>query len=124
MAGLPEITSDTLTERCDNSPYLCAESNKATARWDADLVYRRLSRAVDLLTSQTPSLKHQIAVSFIVSRVMNHASDTGDAAAVTAVYDRNAYLPEKRRALEAWASLLGEIVGERLRASNVVAIRS
>jgi integrase len=61
---------------------------------------------------------------FIVSRVLNHASDTGDAAAVTAVYDRNAYLPEKRRALDAWASLLGKIVGERLRASNVVAIRS
>ena len=31
---------------------------------------------------------------FIVSRVLNHASDTGDAAAVTAVYDRHAYLPE------------------------------
>jgi hypothetical protein len=44
--------------------------------------------------------------------------------AITAVYDRNAYLPEKRRALDAWAILLGKIVGERLRASNVVAIRN
>src|SRR6478609_3137126 len=43
---------------------------------------------------------------FIVSRVLNHASDTGDAASVTAIYDRNAYLPEKRRALNAWAELL------------------
>ena len=43
---------------------------------------------------------------FIVSRVLNHASDTGDAASVTAIYDRNAYLPEKRRALDAWAKLL------------------
>ena len=43
---------------------------------------------------------------FIVSRVLNHASDTGDAASVTAIYDRNAYLPEKRRALDAWAELL------------------
>jgi hypothetical protein len=48
----------------------------------------------------------------------------GDAAAVTAVSDRNAYLLEKRRALESWASLLDEIVGEKQRASNVVAIRS
>ena len=36
---------------------------------------------------------------FIVSRVLNQTSDTGGAAAVTGVYDRNEYLPEKRRAL-------------------------
>lgn len=50
---------------------------------------------------------------FIVSKVLNHVSDSGDGAAVTAVYDRNAYLPEKRRALDAWAELLREIVGEK-----------
>jgi hypothetical protein len=61
---------------------------------------------------------------FIVSRVLNHASDTGDSAAVTAVYDRNAYLPEKCRALEAWAILLSEINSGRERASNVVAMRT
>jgi integrase len=60
---------------------------------------------------------------FIVSRVLNHTSDTGDAAAVTAVYDRNAYLPEKRRALEAWGALLLEIVDGKPRPANVVAIR-
>jgi integrase len=60
---------------------------------------------------------------FIVSRVLNHASDKGDAAAVTAVYDRNAYLPEKRRALAAWGALWGEIVAGKTRAANVVAIR-
>lgn len=57
---------------------------------------------------------------FTVSKVLNHSSDTGDSAAVTAVYDRNAYLPEKRRALEAWATLLCEIVGGLGRTSNVV----
>jgi hypothetical protein len=57
---------------------------------------------------------------FIVSRVLNHASDRGDAAAVTAVYDRNAYLPEKRRALDAWARLLSEIVENETISSNVV----
>ncbi len=43
---------------------------------------------------------------FIVSRVLNHASDTGGAAKVTEVYDRNAYLAEKRAALNAWADEL------------------
>jgi integrase len=60
---------------------------------------------------------------FIVSRVLNHASDRGDAAAVTAVYDRNAYLPEKRKALDAWAALLRQIVSDEPRASNVVALK-
>ena len=47
---------------------------------------------------------------FIVSRVLNQTSDTGGAAAVTGVYDRNEYLPEKRRALEAWSARLSELV--------------
>ena len=57
---------------------------------------------------------------FIVSRVLNQISDTGGAAAVTAVYDWNEYLREKRRALDAWADLLGEIVSGEVRARNVV----
>jgi len=43
---------------------------------------------------------------FIVSQVLGHAGRDG--AAVTAVYDRNDYLPQKRAALEAWA---GHILG-------------
>ena len=46
----------------------------------------------------------------IVSQVLNHVSDTGGAATVTSVYDRNAYVLEKRRALEAWAAHLAKIV--------------
>jgi integrase len=46
---------------------------------------------------------------FIVSRVLNQISDTGGAATVTGVYDRNEYLPEKRRALNGWSDLLQEI---------------
>ena len=57
---------------------------------------------------------------FIVSRVLNQMSDTGGAAAVTGVYDRNEYLPEKRRALDAWAALLTAIVaGEERRPNGV-----
>ena len=51
---------------------------------------------------------------FIVSKVLNQ-TDSGGAAAVTAVYDRNDYLPEKRRALDAWAIRLLEIVESKLR---------
>lgn len=43
---------------------------------------------------------------FIVSRVLNHTSDTGGAAKVTEVYDRNAYLAEKRAALNEWGDEL------------------
>ena len=57
---------------------------------------------------------------FIVSRVLNQISDTGGAAAVTEVYDRNEYLAEKRRALDAWASRLRDIVSGEKPASNVV----
>ena len=59
---------------------------------------------------------------FIVSQVLNQISDTGGAASVTGVYDRNAYLAEKRRALDAWAALLAEIVSGEARATNVVPI--
>lgn len=41
---------------------------------------------------------------FVVSKVLGHAGRDG--AAVTAIYDRNEYLPQKRAALEAWAGHL------------------
>ncbi|MDB5613824.1 MAG: hypothetical protein JWQ22_1477 [Devosia sp.] len=48
---------------------------------------------------------------FIVSMVIAHAGDTGGAAAVTGRhYDMNDYLADKRRALEAWTTLLQAIV--------------
>ena len=60
---------------------------------------------------------------FIVSRVLNHISDTGGAAAITGVYDRNLYLPEKRRALDAWATRLHEIVTGTAQSDNVVPMK-
>lgn len=44
---------------------------------------------------------------FHVSAVLGHISETGG---VTAVYDRNNYVVQKRQALEAWAELLERIV--------------
>ncbi len=61
---------------------------------------------------------------FIVSRVLNQMSDTGGAAAVTGVYDRNEYLSEKRRALEAWSRLFHDIITDKKRVSNVVRLET
>jgi hypothetical protein len=64
-------------------------------------------------TGTTNITSERIAIPrFVVSRVLNHIN-TGDSAVVTGVYDRNAYLAEKRRALMAWAALLQEIVEKR-----------
>lgn len=46
---------------------------------------------------------------FVVSQVLDHRSDTGGAAWITGVYDRNDYLREKRRALEDWAQWLTNV---------------
>lgn len=76
-------------------------------------------------TGSTVLTSERIGVSpFIRSKVLGHGTDAGGGAAVSAAhYDVNEYLPEKRRALEAWAGLLLEIVGERTTPSNVTQIR-
>jgi len=53
----------------------------------------------------------------VIEAVLNHRS--GQISGVTAVYNRHSYLPEKRRALEAWA---GDVMGivNGTPASNVV----
>jgi len=58
---------------------------------------------------------------FLIGRMLNHTTETGGAAAVTVtVYALHEYASEKRSALNAWANLLLEIVGEREAAENVV----
>jgi integrase len=56
----------------------------------------------------------------IVSAVLGHASE---GPAVTGVYNRHRYDTEKRAALEAWAILVTEIVGNNKRATNVAQFR-
>lgn len=75
-------------------------------------------------TGSTLLTSERIGVSpFIRSQVLGHSTDAGGGASVSAVhYDVNLYMAEKRRALEAWEGLLLEIVGERVRASNVLQI--
>lgn len=61
---------------------------------------------------------------FVVSQVLNHVSDKGGGGGATPVYDRHEYLAEKRRALNAWADRLAEIVEGRDRSSNIVALNA
>ena len=54
----------------------------------------------------------------VIGRVLNHSSGRG----VTGIYDRHSYLPEKRRALDAWAAKLESIVSRDGANKNVVPI--
>ena len=75
-------------------------------------------------TGATAITSERIGIArFVVSQVIAHAGDTGGAAAVTGRhYDLNNYLPDKRRALDAWGTLLMEIVEGKARAENVTSI--
>jgi integrase len=44
---------------------------------------------------------------FVKGKILNHADNS-----VTSTYDRHDYLPEKSKALESWAQMLREIVGD------------
>jgi integrase len=62
-------------------------------------------------TASTALTSERLGVSpFIRSQLLAHQSDTGGGAAVSAAhYDANAYVAEKRRALEAWGDLVERI---------------
>lgn len=63
------------------------------------------------ITGATNMTGEELGISrFIVSKVLNHTSDTGNSAAVTSIYDQNEYLSDKRKALNAWAEKLLIIV--------------
>jgi integrase len=63
-------------------------------------------------TGSTIMTSERLGISpFIRSKVLGHRADTGGGALVSMLhYDANEYVVEKRRALEAWAKLLDEIV--------------
>jgi hypothetical protein len=54
---------------------------------------------------------------FVISRVLNHADSS-----VTGIYDRHAYLAEKRHALEKWGNYLNALIMPP--GANVVRFRS
>ncbi len=98
----------------------------AKARLDAALP-EALGRPIapwrlhDLRRSVVTGLaEHGLAPPHIVEAIVNHAS--GHKAGVAGVYNRAAYEPEKRSALDRWAALLLEAAGEALPEAKVVAL--
>lgn len=108
------------------SAYVFPTSRNEERAIKPDSMTRALRRITDALglegltvhdlrrTVSTNLTSERLGVSpFIRSKVLGHL-DAGGGAMVSSIhYDANTYLAEKRRALEAWAQLLLEIVGER-----------
>jgi integrase len=70
-------------------------------------------------TGSTLMTSERLGISpFIRSKILGHLDTGGGAAVSTIHYDANAYLAEKRRALEAWQALLNEIVSGGSEASS------
>jgi len=77
-------------------------------------------------TAATIMASERLGISpFLIGRLLNHTTEQGGAAAVTqAHYNLHDYAQEKRRALQGWADLLMEIVGERAQSSNVARLEA
>lgn len=103
------------------SPYVFTTSgnvpvsgfSKAKPRLDASIAKARREAGQDAMPSWTiHDLRRTVATELgrlgvarlIIGKVLNHADRS-----VTGIYDRHAYLAEKRAALEAWARHLGEL---------------
>lgn len=76
-------------------------------------------------TGSTLMTSERLMISpFIRSKVLGH-TDTGGGAGVTSLhYDANAYISEKRRALDAWQALLASIVSGQSQPSHVRPLRT
>jgi integrase len=99
--------------------------SKAKARLDRAVAQARAEAAAEPIAAWTiHDLRRTVATGlgklgvsrFIIGRILNHADRT-----VTGIYDRHEYLAEKRNALEAWATYLGNMVAEP--AANVISLR-
>ena len=99
---------------------------KAKARLNSVVAKARAKAGLDPLASWTIHDLRRSAASglgklgasrFIIGRVLNHADSS-----VTGIYDRHAYLAEKRHALENWGTYLDNLI--RPPGSNVVEFRT
>lgn len=112
-----EIIRKALAVRTQESVYVFSTTkagvDEAIDPHSATRAFARFRKAVGLenmhihdlrRTGATMMTGEKLSVArFIVSKILNHAGDTGGAAITTGVYDRNEYLKEKREALNAWA---------------------
>lgn len=106
------------------------DASKAVERLSLTRAMARLSRAAGVQNATPHDLRRTGAtilaserigaLSEVVARVLNHAPP---GLGVTGIYNRYAYVAEKRRALDVWGSLLKQIVSGELSSSNVVPIK-
>jgi len=99
---------------------------KSVARMSLGRAMARLCEAAKVVDASAHDLRRTAStimaserigiLTEVVARVLNHAPP---GLGVTAIYNRHAYLAEKRSALTRWAALLSEIVGGAAPTSNV-----
>ncbi len=131
-----ELIGEAIAFRFVDSPYVFPSPRNSQAPINPHAMTRAFGRMRDALglddmrphdlrrTAATNLTDEGLKINrFIVSQILNHSSDTGNAAKVTGIYDRNDYLTEKRYALDAWANRLSEII-EGKPASLVIPLRS
>jgi len=135
--GARSLSEGSVTKTGENakeSPYVFTTTGdtpisgygKAKARVDSMVAKARTEDRLDPLAPWTihdlrrttaSGLGKLGASRFIISRVLNHADSS-----VTGIYDRHAYLAEKRHALESWGTYLSNLV--RPPGANVVELRT
>jgi integrase len=110
------------TDAARDSPYVFTTTGarpisgfgKAKTRVDSAVANARTKAGLEALPPWTIHDLRRSAASglgelgvsrFIIGRVLNHADSS-----VTGIYDRHAYLAEKRHALDSWGTYLGNLV--------------
>lgn len=113
-----------------DSPFIFPSPRSPDQHLDPQAITRAIARTCarkklplgsphDVRRSGATTLTGRYGVTrFIVGLVLGHTPSDG--AAVTGVYDRHTYVPEKRKALELWAGhLCGETVSDSVKAVSV-----
>jgi integrase len=108
-------------ERLDALMLAIAHEDATEARQDASAVTLAPWRIHDLRRTAASGMARLGFPIHVIEAVLNHRS--GQISGVAAVYNRHSYLPEKRRALEAWAAHVTGLVNGTA-ASNVVPLRA
>lgn len=126
LLPLSEAAVELLETRPTSDAYVFPRPGKKTGHLRTDVATHELAEASfgieerftshDLRRTVATNLGALAVPRVVQDGILNHKDRT-----IGATYDRYAYLPEKRAALEAWAHRLHEVVGGKTR-TNVVSI--
>lgn len=120
LEGLPTLNSDLFFTTTLETPI--SGYGKAKARLDTlmaeDLEGILPWRVHDLRRTAASGMARLGFLPHVVERVLNHLS--GARGGLVGVYQRYEYLPERKKALEAWSSFVSNLVAETPMNANVV----